>query len=102
MIAGDGPAPSLVLLLIEALPEEALTRAIAAGNEGLHGWDASRFLLADIYDAINLNTRATGNWKKSPPTIPHWPRPKPRQAREQAKRVTVADLHARFTAGPRG
>lgn len=35
-------------------------------------------MLADLYDALNLNTAATGNWKKEPPKFDPYPRPKKR------------------------
>jgi hypothetical protein len=73
----------------------ALTMALAAGNPDLYGWGLDRHLAADLYDAINANTRATGQWKRKPPQIPRWPRPKPKQA-GGASAVTVADLHARL------
>lgn len=33
------------------------------------------YVLADLFDAINQNTRATGNWKKKPPKMEAYPRP---------------------------
>lgn len=53
---------------------------------------------ADIYDALNQNTRATGQWGKGkPPAIPEWPRPKNKSKTEEKKpKVTVADLYKKF------
>lgn len=83
--------PRLLVALIEALPEEsALVAALRGGGEW-RGWTRTHSLLADIYDAVNVNTRATGQWKKSPPKIPPWPRPKVRRPR-----VTVAEIRSRF------
>lgn len=54
--------------------------------------------LAGIYNAVNANTRATGNYKKAPPRIDPWP--VPALAAEAAKKkrlkgkVTVASLYA--------
>jgi hypothetical protein len=53
---------------------------------------------ADIYDALNLNTRATGNWgKKKAPKIE--PRPRPGRKKSGKKKVTLTDLFARFAGG---
>lgn len=61
------------------------------------GWGVDRHMRADLYDAINLNTKATGSWKKGKaPDIPAWPRPT--REEQTPKRVTVADVYARFTS----
>ena len=97
VIAGRGPAPSLVLALARALPDTCLTVALASGGRDHHGWGVHRYLLADIYDAINANTRATGHWKGKPPTIAPWPRPAAANtASADAPAVTVAALYHRF------
>lgn len=58
-----------------------------------------RHIMADLYDAINQNTRASGNWGKGgPPKIPSWPRPKPDQTPEEKKPVTVDQIFQHFTA----
>lgn len=59
------------------------------------GWGLDRYMAADLYDALNQNTRATGNWGKKPPTFPTYPRPTSRKRGEQ-KQVTVADLWRQF------
>ncbi|MEU7905891.1 hypothetical protein [Actinoplanes sp. NPDC049118] len=99
MIAGDGPAPRLVLALAQRLPDTSLTAALAAGGREHFGWGVDRHLIADLYDALNQNTRATGNWAKGKaPALPAWPRPKATASRaEQQKPVTVADLYTRLT-----
>lgn len=98
VIAGDGPAPSLVLALAQRLPDTSLTVALASGGRQHFGWGVDRHLLADLYDAVNQNTRATGNWAKGKvPTFPGWPRPKSEAtAPEPKKPVTVAELYQRF------
>ncbi len=61
-------------------------------------WGVDRHMSADLFDAINQNTRASGQWgKKGPPKIDPRPRPKskPRDA-ERKKPVTVADIYRRF------
>jgi len=58
-------------------------------------------LLADLYDALNLNTRATGNWKKSPPKIPEYPRPrraKGDSAQVPKRKVSVKEIFAHMQA----
>ncbi|MGM9381116.1 hypothetical protein [Streptomyces antibioticus] len=63
-------------------------------------------MTADIFDAINQNTRATGNWGKGKaPKLPAWPRPKPSKKasttsgpKKAGKRVSVAEIYKKFTA----
>ena len=97
MIAGRGPSPSLVLLLVQRLPDDSLTAALASGGREHFGWGQDRHLLADIFDALNQNTRATGNWGKKPaPKIPSWPRPE--STSSEKKKVSVADLFGQFSS----
>jgi hypothetical protein len=71
-----------------------MTTALAQGGREHFGWGATRHMLADIFDALNSNTRATGNWGKGkPPTIPPYPRP---ESAKPEKKVTVRDLFSRF------
>jgi len=84
------------LALIQRLPDDSLTVALASGNRENFGWGRQAHLLADIYDALNTNTRATGNWGKSgPPKIPLYPRP----GLEPKKPVTLMDVFNQFTPG---
>ena len=54
-------------------------------------------MLADLFDAINQNTRACGNWgNKKAPKIE--PRPRPKQGKKK-KKVSVADIFQRFQKG---
>lgn len=76
---GRGPSPALILALVQRLPEASLTKALVQGNEALSGWGVEEYALASIYNAINENTRATGNWKKKPPKIEAFPVPKPKK-----------------------
>lgn len=72
-----------------------MTAALASGGREYFGWGSERHMLADIFDAINLQTRATGNWQKGKaPKLPPFPRPG--RDKKPAKPVTVADLHKRF------
>lgn len=86
---GCHPAP--VLALIEALPRGSRTHAAAAGGEHWREWlgvTDEYQLLAAIYDAINLNTRATGNFEK-PPKIDPWPLP----GREKKRSMGVQEMY---------
>ncbi|MFE2104306.1 hypothetical protein ACFXAF_00270 [Kitasatospora sp. NPDC059463] len=102
MIAGRGPAPALVLALVQRLPDTSLTAALAAGGRHLLGWGQDRHLIADLYDAINLNTRATGQWGRGKaPKIPSWPRPAAKDRRKSTGDAkppkTVAAIYQQLT-----
>jgi hypothetical protein len=109
VVQGEGPAPSLVLLLIQRLPDDSLTSALASGGRQFFGWGQDRALLTELVDAVNINTRSTGNWKKGKaPDFPPYPRPsrgrnKPASTRgaedKLPKKFSVAALHKRFTTG---
>lgn len=88
-------APRFVLSLIQRLPDTSLTSALASGGREFFGWGADRHIAADLFDAINQNTRACGNWGKKPPKIE--PRPRPGRGKNK-KKVGVADLFRRFTS----
>jgi hypothetical protein len=104
VIAGRGPSPALVIALIQRLPDTSLTIALASGGREHLGWGIDRHMQADIFDAINQNTRATGQWGKGKaPKIPAWPRPKPAKNTagaegKKGRRVSVADLYNKFNA----
>lgn len=94
-----GPSPALLMLLVQRLPDTSLTTALFQGGREHFGWGADRYLQADVFDALNQNTRATGNWgKKGPPKIEPYPRPKVRRkAADGAKSsVSVKDIFKRF------
>lgn len=77
VVAGEHD-PALVISLIEALPPGSATHAVAVDEENWRFYlDAtnSYYALASIYDAVNNNTAATGNWKKKPPKFDPWPTP---------------------------
>lgn len=95
-IEGRGAAPSLVLALAGRLPDDSLTTALASGGREHFGWGRDRHLAADIFDAINANTRLTGDYKK-PPKIPSYPRPGDKA--EKKKPTSLAELHKQFGAG---
>ena len=88
----------MVVALAQRLPDTSLTVALASGGRAHFGWGINRHLLADVYDALNANTRATGNWAKGKaPTIPAWPRPDAKASTPQAKKpVSVAQVYQQF------
>ncbi|MFY1688180.1 hypothetical protein [Plantactinospora sp. WMMB782] len=97
---GDGPDPVLVLAAVRALPDTSLTAALSAGGRDHYGWGVDRHLRANLFDALNLNTRASGHWgKKPPPKFPEFPRPKskPKKSAEPKQKVTVRDVFRRLT-----
>ncbi|WP_319250986.1 hypothetical protein [Streptomyces sp. ID05-39B] len=106
VIEGRGPSPYFVMALVRRLPDTSLTVALASGGREHFGWGIDRHLKADLYDALNQNTRATGQWGKGKaPKIPAWPRPKalkkPTKSdgpKKAGKRVSVAEIYKRFTA----
>lgn len=53
--------------------------------------DAKYRALAAIYDALNLNTAATGNWKKRPKFEP-WPVPEVLTKKANRKKRSLADM----------
>lgn len=98
MIEGRGPAPALVLLLAQRLPDTSLTVALASGGRDHFGWGVDRHIAADIFDALNQNTRATGNWGKGKvPTFPAWPRPTSSKKPAKKKPRSVADIYKAFS-----
>lgn len=83
------------------LPDDSLTHALMRGGMEHKGWGQDRHMRADLIDAINQNTRATGNWGKRPPKIPTYPRPKkaPKSVagqRRGRKQVSVRDLYGQM------
>lgn len=74
-----------------------MTAAIVNGGREHFGWGIDRYLLADLYDAINAQTRVTGNWKDKPPDIAPWPRPNDKPEDSSKEKVSVANLYKRFT-----
>lgn len=98
MIAGRGPSPLIVLTYAQGLPDTSLTSALASGGRDHYGWGHDRHLMANLYDALNQNTRATGQWGKGKaPKFPAYPRPKSKPAGSpKGKPVTVADIYRKF------
>lgn len=74
-----------------------MTAALASGGRELFGWGVDRHIAADTFDALNQNTRATGNWGKGrAPTMPAWPRPQVKEPTDTSKPITVKDIFNRF------
>lgn len=97
VVLGKGPHPAVVLRLVQGLPDTSLTVALASGGREHYGWGIDRHMQADVFDAINANTRATGNWGKKPPKMPVWPRPTSKPAGKQSRGPsTVAELYAKL------
>ena len=87
-------------MLCQRLPDTSLTVALASGGRDHFGWGVDRHLAADTYDALNQNTRATGNWEKGKaPKFPGWPRPslKKKSTPADKKPRSVADIYAAFS-----
>jgi hypothetical protein len=74
----SGLDPKLVLSMLTRLPQESMTRALMQDEDKWQEFmdkPAIWWALADLYDAIMFNARASGNWKKKPPKIDPYPRP---------------------------
>lgn len=66
------------------------------GSRDSFGWSAETHMLASIYDSINVNTLATGHFKKGKaPKFEPYPRPKTKQKKSD-KPVSVKDLFSQF------
>ncbi|GAB2329228.1 hypothetical protein STREPTOSP366_43970 [Streptomyces variabilis] len=79
-----------------------MTVALASGGREFLGWGVDRHMAADLFDALNANTRATGNWGKGKaPKIPQYPRPKAKSTTTASttpkKPVSVAEIYARLS-----
>lgn len=87
------------MALLRRLPDTSLTVALASGGRDQFGWGVDRHLSADLFDALNQNTRATGNWGKGrAPKMPAWPRPKAKKkAAGKPAKASVAALYQQFT-----
>ncbi|MCY0933628.1 hypothetical protein [Streptomyces sp. H34-S4] len=84
---------------MQRLPDTSLTIALASGGREHFGWGVERHMTADLYDALNQNTRASGQWgKKGAPKIPEYPRPKSKAKDNGPKKArSVADIYKVFS-----
>lgn len=87
-----------MLSLIDRLPEGSKTLSLVSDPEHWRAYmdiSSDYYVMAGIFNAINLNTTATGNFKKKPKLDP-WPVPKLavelEKKREAARPKSVADL----------
>lgn len=102
---GRGPSPSWVLSLVQRLPDESLTVALANGGRDWFGFTRELAVLSDVFDAVNVNTRATGMWAKKPPEFPSAYRPTQKPAEQPAEETkpaapakgSVAALYQQFS-----
>ena len=95
VVNGD-VAPLFVLSLIEGLPEGSKTAALMQDKEHWRtylGITQDYYVLAGIFNAINGNTAATGNFKKRPKFDP-WPTPG--DIVKKRKPRTLADIERAF------
>lgn len=95
-----GWTPSLVLGLLAELPEEAATVAAVRGGGEWRGWTRNTALLADLFDAQNVNTQASGQWKRRPPKFDPYPRPKKQQTRRRGQSIADVRRVLGIPAGP--
>lgn len=66
--------PAIVLIYITQLPGGARVKWAAQGIEPVERMDRTQIILADLCDAVQSNTIATGHWEKQP-TFRPYPRP---------------------------
>lgn len=92
-------APRLVLAVVASLPDTSYTAALIQGGPEFSGWGVDRHLAASIFDALNQNTVATGQWKKVPKIDPF---PRPGDAKEKEKPPSLRDIWARLPKAPPG
>lgn len=99
-----------MLSLVDGLPLDSMTAALMQA-EGEDDWreyfgrSADWYVMADVYDAINQNTRATGSWKRGKaPTFDPYPRPgrdgKGKKKNKKSKPRTLADLYGSMGGKP--
>lgn len=98
--------PGFLYSLIARLPDDSMTRALQQGGEedwGLYlGASREYHVMAAVYDAVNLNTSATGMFKK-PPKFDRWPTPAVIKDNEKKKQKSNGffDLFAGLPVTPR-
>lgn len=86
------------MIYLEGLPDTSLTVALMRGGRQFFGWGQERYMIADVYDALNLNTKATGNWGKGKsPKIPPYTRPAVEEVIK--KKVSVKSMWSKMQSG---
>ena len=90
--------PAHMLALVERLPEGSMTVSMRHDKKDWReylGADMNYYVQAGIYNAVNDNTLATGNWGKKKPKIKPWPVPQVAKKLRDSKPRSVKDLFAR-------
>ena len=89
-----------MLTLVEQLPEGSSYVAALAGGPQWRGWDTTRYLLADIFDAVQHNTVgafvAAGAKNVKPPAP--WPRPGLKQSASPEQGRSIREVMAEIKA----
>lgn len=88
-------SPRLVLALVGMLPAGSATFALLQDRAGQAGWGSTQELLAALIDAVNANTIARGNLKKS---TKFEPVPRPGGGREVKKPESTRAAYNVFAA----
>lgn len=94
---GSGLTPLLVLSMLERLPIGSMTRSLMQSEDEWSEFldrGPDWYLLADVFDATNQQTRVTGNWAKKPPKFDPYPRPGASVKARKPK--SLADVHRGF------
>ena len=94
VITGELP-PLFALSLIERLPlGSRYASEVQYGDDWRDALDVDRsyYATANVVDAVNQNTIATGNWKKRPKFDP-FPTPQSEYEKKKKKPVTIFDLY---------
>lgn len=76
-----------------------MTKALMRGGRQFFGWGQAEYAMANVYDAINLNTQATGHWRNKPPKFEPYPAPKntkPAATAQAKSSVSVEDVFLAF------
>lgn len=90
--------PLLAVSLIERLPQSSAFGALHQDSKNWREYldlSPEYYALAGIYDAVNTNTRATGNFK-TPPKFKPWPLPH-EVITKKSQPNSVASLFARMS-----
>ena len=99
---GSRLTPRLVLALIQRLPDSSMTYSLMHSREDYRSFmdrTPEWWVMADLFDATNQGTRATGQWRKGKaPTFEPYPRPNAKQSKKAAKKAkkTHADVIKMF------
>lgn len=91
--------PAHMLALIERLPEGSMTVSMRHDKKEWRdylGADMNYYVSAGIFNAVNDNTVATGNWEKGKaPKLKPWPVPQIAKKLREKKPASVKDLFSK-------